>query len=446
VFTRNTALDNYEIEHVVVAEAIPRIFRLNTNVIPGDRDRPQLILLTIEDVTARNATADRLRDADRRKNEFLAMLAHELRNPLTPITHAIHLLQGKTAGAVAPQLYDMIQRQTRRLVRLVDELLDVARISRGHIELRREPVDLAVIAQQAADASRARIDERQHQLSIMLPNARVPVNGDPVRLEQIISNLLDNAAKYTKPGGQIRLSLKQDGDQALLSVRDNGIGIEAHNLNCIFDLFNQVDSSLARSGGGLGIGLTLVRRMLELHGGSIEARSAGLGYGTEFIVRLPTELPAQTAIRITPSAVVQAGRSYRVLIVEDNLDAAESLALLVRQWGHEVAVAHDGPSALDIMQRFQPEQALVDIGLPGMDGYELGRRLRTQHEALYLVAMTGYGREEDRDAAHDAGFDAHFVKPADPEQLRDLMAQGVREAVNDVRSSKPIERAAGSSH
>jgi two-component system CheB/CheR fusion protein len=428
VLTRDAALDNYEFKYEAVPGARARTLLLNGRRIPGDAERAQLILLSVEDVTARNADADQLRNADRRKDEFLAMLAHELRNPLTPITHAIRLLEANSDRAPATKMYEMIARQTQRLTRLVDELLDVARISRGHIELKRETLDLAELAQQAADASRARLEQRQHELSIALPKAPVRVDGDPVRLEQIITNLLENAAKYTEPGGQIQLQLTQNRGEAILSVRDNGIGLAPEHLETIFDLFTQVDSSLARQGGGLGIGLTLVRRVLQLHGGRIEARSAGVGHGTEFIVRLPVvhvkHSLSQSAIHVRADSPEQAGRASRVLIVDDNADAAETMALLARHWGHEVAVARDGPSALDLAQRFQPEHALVDIGLPGMDGYELGRHLREQHQALYLVAMTGYGRKRDREAAFAASFDAHLVKPADLEELRGILANG----------------------
>jgi two-component system CheB/CheR fusion protein len=377
-------------------------------------------------VTERNADADQLRKADQRKNEFLAMLAHELRNPLTPITHAIRLLRETPPGTPVGGLYDMLERQTRRLTRLVDDLLDIARISRGHIDLRRESVDLRTLAQQAAEAARPRLEERKHELSTALPESAVPIEGDPVRLEQIVANLLENAAKYTQPGGTIQIKLAREGDEALLSVRDNGIGLAPENLEAIFGLFTQVDSSLARSGGGLGIGLTLVRRVLELHDGRIEARSAGLGHGTEFIVHLPIAKPKdhELQVKALATATPAATRRRRVLIVDDNSDAAETLALLATHWGHEVAVANDGPSALEVAQRFQPEHALVDIGLPGMSGYELGRQLREQQHALYLVALTGYGREEDRKEAYAAGFDAHLVKPADLEELQEVLANG----------------------
>ncbi|HET9390982.1 MAG TPA: ATP-binding protein, partial [Steroidobacteraceae bacterium] len=374
------------------------------------------------------ANAEHLLKESERKDEFLAMLAHELRNPLAPIRHATLLLRRGAENVPPDKLFDLIDRQTTRLTRLVDDLLDVARISSGHIQLKREVIDLATVARQVSEACRPRIEEYRHRLSISVPDAPVYVNGDPVRLEQIVTNLLENAIKYTEPGGRLELTVRRDNRQALLCMRDSGIGLAPESQEAIFGLFTQIDSSLARSGGGLGIGLTLVRRVLALHGGTIEARSAGLGHGTEFIVRLPTEdLEGQAVQRAGQSptrAPAQAQPGLRVLIVDDNPDAGESLALLARSWGHEVAVARDGPSALALAERFQPERALVDIGLPGMNGYELGRRLRDAHRRLYLIAMTGYGRQTDREAAHAAGFDLHLVKPANLEELEKLLADG----------------------
>jgi two-component system CheB/CheR fusion protein len=403
-----------------------RVLAVSARSIPGDADRVDLILLAIEDITDRQARADSLREGSRRKDEFLAMLAHELRNPLGPISHAVHLL--KRGGGDAPKLHAMIERQTIRLVRLVDELLDVARISRGLIELKRAPVDLATIARQAIEASRARADQRQHTLVASIPDAPVCVDGDAVRLEQVVSNLLENAIKYTNAGGRISVALTEEGSDAALSVADNGIGLEPGAQERIFDLFTQVDGSLARSGGGLGLGLTVVRRVLEMHGGRIEAHSAGLGRGSEFVVRIPLLPPSRVPKRFEDRAhapeVEPAKR--RVLIVDDNVDSAESTALLVRSWGHDVTVVHDAAAALDHIAAFRPEAALVDIGLPDMNGYELARRLRAGSNGsnLQLVAMTGYGRAEDRAAARDAGFDVHLVKPAEPAELEKVLAHG----------------------
>ena len=386
------------------------------------------------DVTERKQAEEQLREyaaqlgtTSQRKDEFLAMLAHELRNPLAPITHAVHLLQAHHSEPASLKLYEMIGRQMQRLVRLVDELLDVARISRGLITVQHDSLDLVTVVRQAAEANRARLEQSHHAFSLIVPDAPVFIDGDAVRLEQVVCNLLENAAKYTPPGGQITLTLAREAGEALLSVRDTGIGISPEMLDGIFSLFTQVDRSLSRSGGGLGLGLTVVRRLLELHGGRIEARSAGIDAGSEFIVRLPL-LPAGASIAApAPRAPVSdAGPSRRVLIVDDNADAAQSMALLARSWGHEVATARDGPEALELAQSFRPETALVDIGLPGMDGYELARRLRQAPEqhSLQLVAMTGYGRSEDQEAARAAGFDVHLVKPAKIEELQQLLANG----------------------
>jgi two-component system CheB/CheR fusion protein len=425
VLNEGIALNDYDLSYTAAPGSALRTLRLNGRRISGDSERAELILLAVEDVTERRATAAQLREANKRKDEFLAMLAHELRNPLTPITHAMVLL--RRGNGDPTRLYELIERQVARLIRLVDELLDIARISRGHIELKQAVIDLGDVIKQAVEASRPRIDERQHELSMSLPEAALWVHGDVVRLEQVAFNLLENAAKYTEPGGRIVLNLTQEQGEAVLSVRDNGIGIPADRLENIFDLFTQVDNSLARSAGGLGIGLTLVRRVLELHGGRIEARSAGLGQGSEFIVRLPlSQKPAsQAPLRREEHS---AEGSCRVLIVDDNADVADALALLARSWGHEVAVASNGPAALEIADRFQPQRALVDIGLPGMDGYEVARRLRAaaQHPDFYLVAMTGYGQAQDRERTRAAGFNQHLVKPGDPDELREVLARGGR--------------------
>jgi two-component system CheB/CheR fusion protein len=428
VLTRGEPLSNLE-----MAYAIPgfgrRILCLNARKIAADTERTQLILLAVEDITERRSTADSLRESSRRKDEFLAMLAHELRNPLAPLTHTIHLLRRGEVEPATMKRYDLMERQTRRLVRLVDELLDVARISRGLIELKREPLDLRSIVRAASDAGRARVEQYKHALSVVVPDTPVWIDGDAVRLEQVVANLLENAVKYTTPGGRIALALTVENGEAILSVRDSGIGLAPETLDRIFELFAQVDSTLARSGGGLGLGLTVVRRVLELHGGRIEARSPGLGQGSEFVVRLPLlsaeEQPTQVSSPEAGSSEAPA-RQRRVLIVDDNTDSAESMAGLVRAWGHEVAVAHDAIEALALASTFAPDTALVDIGLPGMNGYELARRWRATpgYQDLRLVAVTGYGRTEDRHAAREAGFDIHFVKPAELAELEQLLASG----------------------
>jgi len=368
-----------------------------------------------------------VQDADRRKNEFLSMLAHELRNPLAPIRNGVHLL--RALGRLDPgvcEVRDMMDRQVQQLVRLVDDLLDISRITRGKIRLQTEPTDLAAVVARAVETCRPLIDERQHRLALALPPQPLRVTGDAVRLAQVVGNLLHNAAKYTEEGGEIWLSVAREGDQAIVRVRDTGMGIPAEMLGCVFDLFMQIDRSLDRSQGGLGLGLTLVRRLVEMHAGSVEAHSAGPCLGSEFVVRLPA-LPDEVAADAPapPALDLQArGPGRRVLVVDDNKDAAESLALLLRVAGHDVRVCQDGPSALRTAAEYYPEAVLLDIGLPGMNGYEVARRLRGQPdtERALLVALTGYGQDEDQRRAREAGFDHHFVKPADLEALAALLA------------------------
>ena len=427
VLTRDIALTDFELPYTVPRRS-PRNLLLTAHKIPGDTGRVSLILLSVEDVTERRASAQRLEQMDQRKDEFLAMLAHELRNPLSAITQALHLLRHHKGGTDPTPLYDLIQRQTRQLVHLIDDLLDVARIRRGHIELKREAVNLVPLVRGTVWESSESLKRRRHTLTLELPEAPLEVEGDPIRLEQIVSNLLENAIKYTEPGGRIMVSLSKEAGEIALSVRDNGIGIRAQDLEGIFDLFTQIDTTLARSDGGLGIGLTVVHRLVALHAGRIEARSAGLGRGSEFIVRLP--IASRTAHwapqpKIESAHTTIAPSVRRVLIVEDNRDSAEALGQLVRSWGHEVTMVPDGSSALALFEHLELDIAFLDIGLPRMDGYELARRMRASalQRPLRLVAMTGYGREEDRRTALDAGFDAHFVKPLTIEAIRQLLTE-----------------------
>lgn len=427
VLSQSEPLSNWEINYNVT-DVGRRLLLLNARRIAKGDERDPLILLSIEDITDRSVTAERLRERDRRKDEFLAMLAHELRNPLAPLLHTIHLLRRGKVEPTTMKHYELMERQTHRLVRLVDDLLDVARISRGLIDLKREVVDLNRIVQEAANAAEARVEQYGHTLSLNLPEVPLRAKGDPVRLEQVVANLIENAVKYTPAGGRIAVTLSQERAEALLSVRDSGIGLAPEVLERIFDLFAQVDSTLARAGGGLGLGLTVVRRVLELHGGRVEARSAGLGQGSEFIVRLPLLAPPDEPADVRRgerSPKVRGARKHRVLIVDDNADSGDSMAALVNSWGHEVAVARDAPEALALSTAFKPDTALVDIGLPGMNGYELARRWRATSEGrkLRLVAMTGYGRAEDSNAAREAGFDVHLVKPAELTELEDLLAR-----------------------
>jgi signal transduction histidine kinase len=367
-------------------------------------------------------------EASRLKDEFLAMLAHELRNPLAPIRNAVQLLR-KLAPA-EPQYQrakDVIDRQVQHLARLVDDLLDTARITQGKITLRKERLKLVDIIERALEASRIFIDSRNHELYLTLPEEPLWLEGDPVRLVQIITNLLNNAAKYTERGGHIWLTVEAAGTEAVLRVRDNGVGIPANLLPRVFDLFSQAERSLDRSTAGLGIGLALVRTLVELHGGRVEACSDGAGQGSEFIVCLPALAEAPLEAECPSGATVKSTATprarYRVLVVDDNVDSAGCLALLLKLSGHDVQMAHDGPTALDLARMFHPQIVLLDIGLPQINGYEVARRLREWPEIQksVLIALTGYGRAEDQQLSKEAGFDYHLVKPADPDALEALI-------------------------
>ena len=365
-----------------------------------------------------------LRLADQRKDEFLATLGHELRNPLAPLLTAHHLL--KTASLrdpVAVRVSGVMERQLTHLVRLVDDLLEVSRITRGLIEMHRETLDLAAIVNAAIDTSRPVIEAAGHELVVDAPARPIAVAGDAVRLTQVFANLLTNAAKYTNGGGRIAVAIRQEGEVATVSVSDNGIGIAGDQLASVFDMFTQLDRSNRRAQGGLGIGLTLVRSLVEMHGGRAEARSGGLGHGSEFVV----ELPAVDASGLQP-AVVTAPQPFparRVLIVDDNRDAAETLGALLFALGTAVEVVHSGQAALDALDRFEPDCVVLDIGMPGMDGYETARRIRASaFSGVLLVALTGWGQEHDQRRAEAAGFDHHIVKPPDLDRLRDLLTRG----------------------
>jgi signal transduction histidine kinase/DNA-binding response OmpR family regulator len=368
-----------------------------------------------------------IQEADRRKDEFLAMLAHELRNPLAPIRNAVHVM--RLLGPTDPELQrarDLIERQVRHLTRMVDDLLDVSRITRGKIRLELEPVDVAAAVAVAVETSRPMIDSRKHELTVSMPRQPLQVRADLARLAQILANLLNNAAKYTPERGQIYLTVERQGQEAVFRVRDTGSGIPREMLPHIFDLFTQVDHSLDRAQGGLGIGLTLVRRLVDMHQGSVQATSDGPGRGSEFVVRLPLLPENQTEPANTPAAdaAIVPAAHRRVLVVDDNVDSAVSLALLLQLEGHEVRTAHDGPAALDLAQSFRPEVVFLDIGLPMMDGYEVARRLRQllPSESFVLAALTGYGHEEDRLRSEQAGFNAHLIKPVDPAAVHRLLA------------------------
>jgi signal transduction histidine kinase len=370
---------------------------------------------------------EELAEADRRKNEFLSMLAHELRNPLVPVLYGVQALRLRLPDD--PQIrriQELVERQVQQMARLLDDLLDVARITSGKIDLRRQIISVKAALERGVLASRPIIDSRHQRLSVDLPREEVWLSADPDRLEQILSNLLTNAAKYTDPGGQLWLSAEVEGETAVLRVRDTGVGISPELLPDVFDLFTQGPRAADRSQGGLGIGLTLVRRLVELHGGSVEAHSAGPGQGSEFVVRMPLSSPPEQPPRETEGSVSLAvAARRRVLVVEDNLDAAEAIETLLRLHGHEVEVVHEGRAALEVAGSRPPDVVLLDLGLPGMDGYELARRLRAElGSRLRLVAMTGYGQEEDRRRSADAGCDHHLVKPVQFADVERLLAMG----------------------
>ncbi|HEX9149104.1 MAG TPA: ATP-binding protein, partial [Thermoanaerobaculia bacterium] len=378
------------------------------------------------DMTERRRIED-LENADRQKDQFLALLAHELRNPIAPIRTALEILRRPNATpAETDQARDIAERQLRHMARLLDDLLDVSRIREGRIELRMETLDVASVMRSAAQAAASLIQARNHTLTIVDPKDRLFVRADPVRLEQVLGNLLNNAAKYTDPGGQIRMTAERIAGEALIRVRDTGIGIEPLMIPRVFDLFVQAERRMELSAGGVGIGLSLVKKLVELHGGRVEAISAGSGRGSEFIVALPAveQKPVERVTAAETPSTQLARAPLRVLLVDDNADSADGLAMLLELQGHETRVAYDGESALGIARSFRPHAALLDIGMPAMDGYELARRLRAAPETkeTMLVAMTGWGQEEDQRKGREAGFAHHLVKPFEPSAVERLLA------------------------
>jgi PAS domain S-box-containing protein len=391
--------------------------------IPGRGDRPGFVGGVAIDITDLKRAEAALRDADRRKDEFLAMLAHELRNPLAPIRNAVTVMAMSEDDRDTQRWSgEVIDRQVRHLSSLVDDLLDVSRITQGKITLTKAPLAVSSFVHAAVESSRPLIDARKHALEVKLTDEPLRVDGDLTRLAQVVLNLLNNAAKYTPEGGHIRLSSGRDGDRCRISVRDDGEGITPETLPTIFDLFTQANRSLDRSQGGLGVGLTLVRRLVEMHGGTVEAHSDGPGEGSEFVVRLPLlREGAATPVVDRPAGgpAGGSGRSRRILIVDDSPDTRASLARLMKRLGHEVEVAPDGIAAVQAAIRYTPDLVLLDIGLPGMDGYEVARRLKLEPSlhGICLVALTGYGSESDRQRSTEVGFDDHLVKPVEFDAL-----------------------------
>jgi signal transduction histidine kinase len=365
------------------------------------------------------------RDADRRKDEFLATLAHELRNPLAPIRQAALISKAPSAtDAQKRWSHDVIDRQVQHMSLLLDDLLDISRVTRGTLALRMQSTELASVIDTAVETARPTIDSKRHVLTLDIPPESIRFTADPLRVAQVLSNLLTNAAKYTDPEGQIRLTARCEADDVVIRVADSGIGISAATLPRVFNMFSQVHSTTDRSEGGLGIGLALAQGLIELHGGTIAASSAGLGCGSEFTVCLPRRAVVEL-VQSTSNAAPgkRATQSRRILIADDNRDSAETLAALLRMEGHEVTSVHDGPVALSVFGELKPEVALLDIGMPGLTGYEVARKMRQSapRTPLLLIAITGWGQDIDKERAFAAGFDHHLTKPVDPQRLVEML-------------------------
>jgi signal transduction histidine kinase len=428
----------------VPVPVVPEILRAKVSVFAElyrktralERLNGELEQRVAERTSALEATTAALQEADRRKDEFLAMLAHELRNPLAPIRTAVQLLRLKELG---PQqrgrARDVIERQVEHLVSLIDDLLDVSRITRGMITLQREPVLVGAIVARAVETTRPAIDGQRHELTLELPDELITVDGDKTRLIQVLSNILHNASKFMDPGGRIRLKVSREGSYVAISVADTGIGIAPDLIPKAFELFAQVHAKSERSQGGLGIGLALVRRLTEMHGGTVTARSDGPGSGTELTVRIPT-LAAEKIVttQVAGSESVPLVPPCRILVADDNHDAAESLTLQLQLAGHDVKTVHDGLEALDVAKTFKPDIVLLDLGMPRLDGYETARRMRLQFwgARTTLIALTGWGQQQDRQRTFEAGFDVHLVKPVSEAQLFRALASGQRRHGTDV--------------
>ena len=435
-----------QVRHTRTGRLIP-MYQVAFLIRDPHGNAPLCLATVARDITEQKKSAQALREADRRKNEFLATLAHELRNPLAPLRNGLELLAlaGGETGSVE-RAREMMARQLQQMVRLIDDLLDVSRITRNRLELRCERIELAAVVQSALEAVRPQIDAWNHELEVRLPAEPVWLYVDQMRLAQIISNLLSNAAKYTNRGGRIRLVAERAAGELVLTVADSGIGIPPEQLPNIFEMFAQVDSALDRSQGGLGIGLALARGLVEMHGGTIEARSAGAGRGSEFLVRLPVIADsAETAAIARDEREPFATARQRILVVDDYEDSAETLATMLELMGHETRTARDGPSAVQAAASFEPDFVLLDIGLPVLNGYEVARRIRAEpwgHKAV-LVALTGWGQAEDKHRAEAAGFDIHLTKPVDPEVLQRLFAKMRPSGANDDDRGRRPERETG---
>jgi PAS domain S-box-containing protein len=410
---------------------VPVYLSLNHFVQPGDSGSICVLVTDLTERRAQEALCGRLHDADRRKDEFLGMLAHELRNPLAVISNASQVLDRIAAPEPqAAKLRGMIMRQTENFTRMVDDLLDISRVTRGKIALQKEIVELSTIVGRAVDGARPLIESREHELVVSLSPHPLRLEADPTRLEQVLVNLLNNAAKYTEPGGRIRLLAEREDDQLVIRVEDSGVGIPPAMLSRIFDLFTQVDVSLTKSHNGLGIGLAMVRSLVELHGGIVTVYSEGTGQGSQFVVRLPA-LPESQPEPPAPPAPPETSIATRVcvLVVDDHPEVAESICMLLNALGYDSRMVHSGEAALDAVRHERPDLIFIDIGMPEMDGYDVARRLRAQPDLgdLYLVALTGYGQASDRRRARAAGFDTYLVKPAGLKAIEAVLSRTVTE-------------------
>ena len=429
--------ESFEREYRIVRpDGTVRMLHSWTRFERGADGRPGRMLGTCQDITDRRRAEHALREADRRKDEFLAMLAHELRNPLAPILNAAEVLActGPEQPDITAKFRLVVARQVQHMKRLLDDLLDVSRVSQGKIQLRTERVELRAILAQAVEVSQPILGEKRQQLNMRPGAAPLPLEADPTRLVQVFANIINNAAKYSDAGGHISITVSSTGGEAVVAVRDDGVGMSAELLDKAFDLFVQETRSLDRAQGGLGIGLTMVRTLVKLHGGSVSAFSDGPGRGCEIVVRLPLAArdPAPEGRASSATARATAG-GLRVLVVDDNVDAARALGRLLELLGHHVAVAHDGPAALATASTVRPELVLLDLGLPGMDGYAVAARLRDAgHHRAALVALTGYGQAEHRQRSSEAGFDHHLVKPVDFALLGRITAEVERARASAV--------------
>jgi signal transduction histidine kinase len=423
----------------VPVPVVPAILRAKVSIFAElfrktralERLNSELEARVAERTSALEATTEALQEANHRKDEFLAMLAHELRNPLAPIRTAVQLLRLKELAEPHRQrARDVIERQVEHLVNLIDDLLDVSRITRGMITLQLEPVLIGAIVARAVETARPAIDAHRHVLEIDLPDELISVEGDKTRLVQVIANILHNAAKFMDPGGRIRLSARREGQYVEIKIADTGIGIAPELAPRIFELFTQVHSKAERAQGGLGIGLALVRRLTEMHGGNVSVHSDGPGRGAEFTVRLPVMASSLAVVwnGDKERGAIPEIEPQRILVADDNHDAAEALSLQLQLAGHDVRTAHDGMEALQVARTFEPDIVLLDLGMPKMDGYEVARQLRTESAGvrqMTLIALTGWGQQQDRDRTADAGFDAHLVKPVAEAQLFKALAAAV---------------------